>query len=231
MKLEIWSDVMCPFCYIGKRKFEQALELFEHKDMVEVVWHSFQINPNLEYQPNKDMYDYVAELKGQSREWSIKVHKNLIQTAKSLGLDYRFDKAKIANSFDAHRVIQLAKKYKLDDEIEERFFKAYFTESALMSDHATLIRLAMEIGLDEEEVKQVLSSNQYADEVHKDRQEAQQLGANGVPFFVIDRKLAVAGAQDSKVFLEVLEKGYAEWIKENPQPTLEVMDGKMLPPV
>jgi protein disulfide-isomerase len=210
MKVEIWSDIMCPFCYIGKRRFEKALKLFDHKDEVNIIWHSFQLNPNLENQSDKDIYDYVAELKGESREWSINVHKKLIQAAKSLGLDYRFDKAKIANSFDAHRVIQLAKKYNLGDEIEERFFKAYFTEGALMSDHATLIKLATEIGLEKEEVKAILLGNQFADEVHKDRQDAQRLGASGVPFFVVDRKIGVTGAQDSKVFLDVLEKGYLD---------------------
>ena len=143
MKVEIWSDVMCPFCYIGKRKFESALNSFSQKDSIQVVWHSFQLNPNLRNEEGKDAYTYLAEIKGQTREWSVKVHNSLAQSAKT-GLDYNFEKAKIANSFDAHRVIQLAKKYNLTDEVEERFFKAYFTDGELISDHQTLIRLATE---------------------------------------------------------------------------------------
>ena len=110
MKVEIWSDVMCPFCYIGKRKFESALDAFPQKDSIQVVWHSFELNPNLRYNPGRDAYAYVAEIKGQTREWSVKIHDGLTQSAKSIGLDYNFVKAKITNSFDAHRVIQLAKK-------------------------------------------------------------------------------------------------------------------------
>ncbi len=109
MRVDIWSDITCPFCYISKRNFEKALPKFPAKDSVEVVWRSFQLNPNLTYQPDKSFYDYVAELKGQTREWSIQVHKSLVQTAKHAGLDYRLEKAKITNSFDAHRLIQLAK--------------------------------------------------------------------------------------------------------------------------
>lgn len=213
MKIEIWSDIMCPFCYIGKRRFEIALAEFAHKDEVEVVWKSFQLNPYLKDQPEKDIYGYVAEMKGQTREWSVMIHENLVQTARSLGLDYRFDKAKIVNSFDAHRVIQLAKKHNLGEEMEERLFKAYFTEGALISDHSTLIRLASEIGLKKEEAETVLSSGQFAENVRMDAQEAAGLGANGVPFFVFDRRNAVSGAQDSKVFSDILEKTYAEWKK------------------
>lgn len=211
MKVEIWSDVMCPFCYIGKRKFEAALDSLPQKDLIQVVWHSFQLNPNLQYQPERDSYSYLAELKGQTREWAVKVHDNLTETAKSLGLDYHFGKAKITNSFDAHRVIQLARKYNLTDELEERFFKAYFTDGELMSDHATLIRLAAEAGLPREEVAEMLETNRYADEVIRDAAEARQLGAHGVPFFVMDRKYAVSGAQEPEVFKATLHKALEEY--------------------
>jgi len=211
MKVEIWSDVMCPFCYIGKRKFESALDAFSQKDFIQVIWHSFELNPNLQYKPERDAYSYVAEIKGQTREWSVKIHDSLTQSAKSMGLDYNFDKAKITNSFDAHRVIQLAKKYNLTDEVEERFFKAYFTDGELMSDHETLIRLAAEAGLSKEEVTKVLETGQYAEEVRKDAVEARSMGANGVPFFVMDRKYAVSGAQDTSVFIQTLQKAFEEW--------------------
>lgn len=230
MKVEIWSDIMCPFCYIGKRKFEQALSNFEHKDKIEIVWKSFQLNPNISYQKDKDLYQYVAELKGQTREWSIKVHQGLIQTAKDAGLDYRFDIAKITNSFDAHRVIQYAKSQGLGEEIEERFFKAYFTEGALMSDKETLIKLTSEIGLERDEVTIVLNDDLFAEEVLKDGEEAKQLGATGVPFFVFDRKSAISGAQDAEVFLNTLKSSFSEWINENPTSELEISQGAVCRP-
>jgi predicted DsbA family dithiol-disulfide isomerase len=211
MKVEIWSDVMCPFCYIGKRKFEAALNTLPQKDSVQVVWRSFELNPSLHYKPGRDSYSYIAEIKGQTREWSVKIHDSLTETAKSVGLEYNFDKTKITNSFDAHRVIQLAKKYNLTDEVEERFFKAYFTDGELMSDHETLIRLATEAGLSKEEVTEVLETDQYAGEVRKDVAEARSMGATGVPFFVIDRKYVVSGAQDTAVFTKALQKAFAEW--------------------
>lgn len=230
MKVEIWSDVMCPFCYIGKRKFEQALAEFPDKDAIQVEWHSFQLNPDISYQPGVDIYDYVAKMKGQSREWSEQVHQSLVASAKAVGLDYRFDQVKMANSFDAHRVIQLAKKYGFGDEMEERLFKAYFTEGALISDREILAQLAIEAGLDQEAVKEVLASNQYVTEVQQDIAEAQRIGVTGVPFFVMDRKYAVSGAQDPQVFLETLQKSFAEWRKANPAVRLEVAGGDVCRP-
>lgn len=208
MKVEIWSDVMCPFCYIGKRKFEAALAQFTRRDEVEVVWHSFQLNPNMVDEPNKRTIEYLAEVKNQSVEWSQKMHAQVTESAKSVGLEYNFDKAKIANSFDAHRLIQLAKKYNMTDDLEERFFKAYFTDGELISNHDTLTRLAVEVGLDEQEVKNVLSSDLFEADVIRDGQDAANLGVRGVPFFVMDRKYGVSGAQDSEVFLETLEKAF-----------------------
>lgn len=206
IKVEIWSDVMCPYCYIGKRKFEAALEELAQKERIEVEWKSFQLNPTLQYQPGRNSYDYLARIKGQSREWSVMVHDNLTRMAKSLGLDYQFDQTKITNSFDAHRLIQLAKKYGLTPQMEELLFKAYFTDGELISDHATLTRLAIAAGLPKEEVSLALSTNQYAEQVHQDMAEARHLGTSGVPFFVIDRKYAIIGAQESEVFKTTLEK-------------------------
>ena len=211
MKVEIWSDVMCPFCYIGKRKFETALNSLSRKDDVEVIWHSYQLNPKQKAESDMDVYSYLAELKGQTREWSVMVHDNMTKAASLIGLDYHFEKARIANSFDAHRVIQLAKKYNMTNELEERFFKAYFTEGELMSDHATLIRLATEAELPKEEVIQVLKTDQYSSEVNSDVAEARQLGVRGVPFFIMDRKYAISGAQDSVVFKETLQKALDEF--------------------
>lgn len=207
MQVEIWSDIMCPFCYIGKRKFEAALEKFPKKNEVEIIWKSYQLDPNIKEQPGKDIYSYLAEAKGQSLEWSKKMHENVVNMAKSVGLEYNFDKAVIANSFDAHRVIQFAKKHGLGDALEERLFKAYFTEGKNFADHETLAAIGEEVGLDRKEILSLLNSNDLADNVHSDIEEGMRLGLRGVPFFVFNRKIGVSGAQESAVFLQALEEG------------------------
>jgi len=230
MKVEIWSDIMCPFCYIGKRKLESALQQFPGKDSIEIDWHSFQLDPYLKYQPGKDLYSYLSDIKGISRERSIQMHEQLTQTARENGLTYNFDKAIITNSFDAHRLIQLAKKYKLDDAAEERLFKAYFTEGKNMGDHITLIELGNDIGLDKEEIKQMLNSGEYAKEVRHDIEEAKQFGIRGVPFFVMNRKYGVSGAQPVEVFLQTLNASFNEWQKENPVIQLTNEEGQVCAP-
>ncbi len=206
MLIEIWSDMMCPFCYIGKKRFESALQQFEHNNQVEVVWKSFQLNPALLEQSDDDAYDYLAKLKGQTREWSQKQHDRVAKMAANEGLIYNFDKVKICNSMNAHRVMQLAKKGNMDQAMAERFFKAHFTEGASLSDHQTLLSLAIEVGLPADEVKLVLQDKRFEEEVLKDHKEAEDLGATGVPFFVIDRKFAISGAQEIEVFLTGLNK-------------------------
>lgn len=205
MKVEIWSDIVCPFCYIGKRKFEIALEQFAGKEKVEIEWHSYQLDPNARRE-GENAYQSLAEKKGQSLEWSIKMHENVTQMAKSVGLEYNFDKAQVCNSFDAHRLIQFAKTKGKGDEAEERIFRAYFTEGKLISDHTTLRELATEIGLKNTDIDEVLKSDTFATEVERDCEEAYQIGVTGVPFFVFDRKYAVSGAQNPETFLEVLNK-------------------------
>lgn len=210
MKVEIWSDVMCPFCYIGKRKFEAALSQFENKDNIEVVWKSFQLNPNMETNPNKSNLDYLMEIKGWSRAQAEQTTLYVTNMAKEVGLEYHLDKAVTANSFDAHRFVQYAKKHGKGDAAEERLFKAYFTEAKNTADHNVLVQLATDIGLDGNEVKKILAGQDYSNEVKSDLYEAQQLGISGVPFFVIDRKYAVSGAQPSETFLGALNKAWSE---------------------
>lgn len=222
MKIEIWSDVMCPFCYIGKRRFEEALQNFEHKDNVEIEWKSFQLNPDLKTDPDLNINQYLADVKGWTLDYAKQLNQQVTEMAAGVGLTYDFDKAVVANSFDAHRFAHLAKKHGLGDEAEEMLFKAYFTEGKNIADQATLMELGIEMGLDEGEVKQILESGAYAGEVKEDIDEAQQLGVRGVPFFVFDRKYAVSGAQMVPVFTETLEKAYKEWKKEKP---LTVIDG------
>jgi protein disulfide-isomerase len=212
LKIEIWSDVMCPFCYIGKRKIEKALDEFPHKEKIEIEWKSFQLDPTTKSQPGKSTYDYLAEKYGRDRQWSIEMHANVTDQAKTEGLEYNFDKAIIANSFDAHRLSHLAKKYGKGNELEELIFKAYFTEGKDVSEIETLVELGKNVGLDETEIRTMLASNLFKDAVQNDIIEAQQIGVRGVPFFVLDRKYAISGAQPKEVFTETLEKAWEGWI-------------------
>jgi predicted DsbA family dithiol-disulfide isomerase len=213
MKVEIWSDVVCPFCYIGKRKFENALKNFSNKEDVEVVWKSFQLDPTTQSDPNKSVAQSLAEKKGWTLEQVKQVNAQVSQSAKEVGLEYHLDKAIVANTLDAHRLIHLAAQHQLQDEAEERLFKAYFTEGKDIGKKDTLVTLGVEIGLIAEEVQKVLENNQYALEVQQDQYEAQQVGVRGVPFFVFNNKYAVSGAQPSEVFSEVLSK---VWEEEHP---------------
>lgn len=204
MKIEIWSDVMCPFCYIGKRRIEQALEQSQLNDQVEIEWKSFQLNPDMKTDPSKNINQYLADIKGITIDQAEQMNARVTAMAKEAGLEYHFDKAIVANSFDAHRFSHLAKKHGLQHEAEEQLFKAYFTDGKNTSDHETLIQLGIEIGLDGDEIKNVLTGNDFAKEVENDIADAQQLGIRGVPFFVFDRKYAVSGAQPIEVFVEVI---------------------------
>lgn len=213
IKVEIWSDVMCPFCYIGKRKFEKALSDFKQKDQVEIVWKSFQLNADLKTDTTKNTIQHLAESKGWTMEYTNSTVQYVMEMAEGVGLHYDFNKAVVANSFDAHRLIQFAKSKGKGDAAEERLFKAYFTEGKNTADHTVLLQLGKEIGLDEAELRTVLSTDAFAKEVKADIQEAEQIGVSGVPFFVLDRKFAVSGAQDPEVFLKSLTKAFDEKTK------------------
>jgi len=216
MKVEIWSDIMCPFCYIGKRHYEEAIKQFADSANVELEWHSFQLDPDLPKPASKlSTYEYLAQRKGMSTEQSKSMHQGVLKMAEAAGLHYDFDKAIVANSFDAHRLIQFAKTKGLGDEAEERLFKAYFTEGKDMCNADTLLALAKEMGLNEAEAKEVINGTAFTAEVKKDIKEAEQIGVTGVPFFVFDRKYAVSGAQPSAQFLSVLQKSFAEWKKSS----------------
>ncbi|WP_026462618.1 DsbA family oxidoreductase [Adhaeribacter aquaticus] len=213
MKIDIWSDIACPFCYIGKRKFEQALEQFPHKDQVEVVWHSFQLDPEMQFVPGKSINEVLAEKKGWSPQQAKQMNAQVTGMAKEVGLDYNMDQTIPANTFHAHRLTHLAAKHGLQDQAEERLFQAYFMEGKNIGDTDTLVQLGTEIGLEEALVRQTLENNLFANEVNQDSFEAQQLGIRGVPFFVLNRKYGVSGAQPSELFLQTLEK---VWEEEKP---------------
>lgn len=232
MKVEVWSDIMCPFCYIGKRHYESALGRFEGRNHVEIEWHSYQLDPTIpkNIPAKENVYQYLAHKKGISYEQSAKMHDRVIEMAKNAGLDYRFDKAIVANSFDAHRLIQLAKTKGLGDAAEERLFRAYFTEGKDFGDHTTLVSIGKEIGLNEEEINSALVSETYAEKVEQDIQEAAEIGVQGVPFFVFDRKYAVSGAQPPEYFLQALNQSFGEWKKANPDTELAPAEGAVCSP-
>lgn len=211
MKIEIWSDIMCPFCYIGKRHLETALAQFEHSEDIVVEWKSYQLDPTIPIMDERvDVYSYLAEKKGFSLEQSKSMHDHVIKMAKNAGLDYNFDIAVVGNSKDAHRLIQFAKTKDLGDAAEEALFKAYFTDGKNMADLKDLQEIGELIGLESTELKDVLLSDAFAYEMSQDVQEAYNIGVQGVPFFVFDRKYAVSGAQPVEAFLNTLNKAHAE---------------------
>lgn len=206
---------MCPFCYIGKRNFESALGQFEHPGDIQITWKSFQLDPAIPEHFGKkvNVYEYLAERKGMSYEHSERLHESVVQTAAKACLTYNFDKAIVANSFNAHRVIQYAKQKELGDEAEERFFHAYFTEGKDLGEKEVLVELGKDIGLTEADVQQALSNDEYATLVKQDIYEAQSIGIRAVPSFIFNRRYIVTGAQPPDVFLQTLRKSFTEWKK------------------
>jgi predicted DsbA family dithiol-disulfide isomerase len=218
VELEIWSDIMCPFCYMGKRRLEKALQEFVHRDELTMVWRSYQLDPELQSAPGVSIHEYLARRKGMTRDWSVRMHAQLEKSAAELGLSYDFDKVVMANSFDAHRLAHFARTRGLQDPMQERLFAAYFGEGRDMGDRDTLVGLAGEVGLDSEEARTILAGSAFADDVRRECQEAEELGAGGVPFFVIDRRYGFTGAQPSELILEVLTKAWSGQVEEETPP-------------
>jgi predicted DsbA family dithiol-disulfide isomerase len=214
MKVEIWSDVVCPWCYIGKRRFERALEQFEGRDEVEVEWRSFQLNPDQPKGAVDDHDTYLARKMGASREQIAQMNERLVGLAAAEGLDYHFDTYRVINTIDAHRVLHFAKARGKGTEAHERLLRAQLVEGQHLEDYATLARLAGEIGLDEGEAADALTSGDYGDSVALDFEEAYALGVNAVPFFVFDRKYGIPGAQPAEVFLSALRQVANEAVAE-----------------
>jgi len=210
MKVEIWSDVVCPFCYLGKRKFEKALEKFPHKDEVEIIWHSYQLDPNIRHTPGMNIHEYLAGRKGMSVEDARKMHSKMAERVKESDLHYDFDKIIPANTFDAHRLLQYAKSKGMQDLAEERLFHAYFTEGINIGDKVALENLAEEIGLDKLDAATMLEGDQFTEEVQRDLYEAHSIGVQGVPYFVFQDKYAISGAQASEMFLGALNQTWKE---------------------
>ena len=210
MKVKIWSDVRCPFCYIGKKKFENALVDFSGKDEVEIEWKSYQLDPNLKTDPNLNTLEYFMKTKNISESQASEMFKGATQMAEEVGLDFNLEGSVLANSFMAHRLIQLAKSKGVDNEVEEALFKAHFIEGKNIDDPKVIEEIAISIGINSSEVKEILDSEAFGYEVKQDEMEARNIGVRGVPFFVVDDKYAISGAQPSEVFLQTLEKVWEE---------------------
>ncbi len=206
MHVEIWSDIACPWCYVGKRRFEAALAGYEHRDEVTVTWRSFELDPQAPRQRDQDGAAHLAEKYGTTRAEAIAMQERMAAAAKRDGLDFRFDIARGGNTFDAHRVLHLAAAGGVQDEMKERLMRGYLSEGELIADHATLERLAVEVGLPAGEVRDVLSTDRYAAEVRDDERTAARMGISAVPFFVVDRAIGASGAHPPEALAELLRQ-------------------------
>ncbi len=210
MHVEIWSDIACPWCYVGKRRFEAALAAFEHRDDVQVTWRSFELDPAAPPERPHDGATHLAEKYGTTREEALAMHHRMTATAAEEGLEFRFDRLRLGNTFDAHRLVHLAAAHGEQDAMKERLMRAYLTEGELMSDPEVLERLALEIGLPADEVGDTLASDRYADDVRDDESTAASLGIHAVPFFVVDRAVGLSGAHPAKTLGEMLRRVWAD---------------------
>jgi predicted DsbA family dithiol-disulfide isomerase len=219
MHVEIWSDIACPWCYVGKRRFEAALEQFAHRDEVTVTWRSFELDPGAPHERTGDRATRLAEKYGVSVEQAREMEAQLTATAAGEGLSFDFASARSGNTFDGHRLVHLAAAHGRQDAMKERLLAAYLEQGELISDHATLARLAVEVGLPGEEVEELLAGDRYAADVREDERTAGGLGINAVPFFVVDRAIGASGAHPPAALLQLLDEA---WARRTP-PAIEVV--------
>lgn len=208
MHIEIWSDVVCPWCYLGKRRLEHALEEFEDHDGVTIAWRSFELDPTAPREFDGDPLERLMAKYGMTREQAEEGHARLTRLAAAEGLEYHLDRALPANTFDAHRLTRLAAEHGLESEAVERLFRAHFTDGLPIGRPETLVTLFTEIGVPEAEVRAILEGDRFADEVREEEALAARFGAQGVPFYVIDRRYALSGAQPREVFAAALREAW-----------------------
>jgi predicted DsbA family dithiol-disulfide isomerase len=220
VQIEIWSDIACPWCAVGKRRFAAALERFEQREQVQVTWRSFELDPSAPAERKGDYAAHLAAKYGMSTEQARSMHAQMTETAAADGLHFDFDRVRAGNTFDAHRLTHLAAAHGKQHEMTERLMLAYLEEGELMSDHAALRRLAAEVGLPEDEVADTLATDRFADDVRTDQATASALGISAVPFFVADRAIGAAGAQPPEVLLSFLEEAW-----KRSQPAFPVVTG------
>lgn len=218
LRVDVWSDIACPWCYVGKRHLEAALERFPQRDAVEVVWHAFELNPSAprESDRSSSYAERLARKYGSSVSEAERRIARMTDIAAADGLSFRFDRIRPGNTFDAHRVLHMAFEHGVQDAVKERFLRAYMTEGEAIGQQDVLARLAGEAGLDADEVRAQLATDAYADEVRQDEEQARQIGIDGVPFFVIGGKYAVSGAQPADLLLQALTQAWNEAEAEPP---------------
>ena len=210
LRVDIWSDIACPWCYVGKRRFEQALAQFPQRDVVDVVWHSFELDPSIPANTSQGMSDILAKKYGRSEAHVQQMLDGMTQTAAAEGLEYHFGRVQIANTFLAHQLLHVAAEHGLQDAMKERLMRAHFTEGQHVGDLETLLRLAAEVGLDSALARRALEQQTYAGAVRQDEAQAQRHGIRGVPFFVLDATFGVSGAQSPETLLGALRQVWEE---------------------
>ena len=210
MKVEIWSDFACPFCYIGKKRFEKVLAEFPFKDEVEIVFKAYQLNPNAPKQMVGSAYENFAKSHHMSEDGARKRFAMFTKIKKNEGLVYDYDKIQMTNTLDAHRLAKWSNQFGKESKLTDRFMKAYFSEGKNLADHHTLLALIEELGLDVTKAKAILQSDDFKLEAKQEMQEGASVGVQGVPFFVIDRKYGISGAQEAGYFRQALQQIYEE---------------------
>ncbi len=224
MKIEIWSDVMCPFCYIGKRHLEGAMETLPFKNEIEIEWKSYQLNPDYHNNTNESLYDYLARAKGMTVAQAKQLTGNVLEMANNAGLKLDFDQSIPANSFDAHRFLHFAKTNGLQNEAEEALFHAHFMEGKDIANQEVLVAVGQTIGLAAEDLAKMLASDEFTEAVRYDIYESQQIGIRGVPYFVFDRKYALSGAQPAETFQAAITQSFTEWKATQPKTALKSLN-------
>lgn len=224
LRVDVWSDIACPWCYVGKRRFERALARFPHAARVELVWRAFELDPRApaEYPETPSYTQRLADKYGRPLAHAEKMIADMTETARGEGLDFHFERVRGGSTFDAHRVLHLAHARGVQDAVKERFLRGYFGEGASIGQRDVLVRLGGEAGLDEAEVLRVLEEGTYAEDVRRDQAEARAIGVSGVPFFVLGRKYAVSGAQGPDLLLGALTRAFDELV---PAPPVLLGDG------
>jgi predicted DsbA family dithiol-disulfide isomerase len=210
VRIEIWSDVVCPWCYVGKRHLEQALDRFAHRDAVEIVWRAYELDPHAPLERPGSYPERIARKYGISEAQARASIARIVNTGADAGIDFRFDDLRAGNTFDAHRLLHLAGSLGLQNELKERLLFATFTEGHPIGDRETLVKLAGDVGVAESDARRVLEHDDFGRDVRDEEAEAMEMGATGVPFFVFNRRFAVSGAQPPETLLHVLERAWSE---------------------
>jgi predicted DsbA family dithiol-disulfide isomerase len=212
MRIDVWSDVVCPWCYVGKRRLDAALAGFAERDAVSVSWRAFELDPSAPRvrDPSISYAQRLARKYGKSLAEAEAMVQRMTEVGAADGLDFHFERARSGNTFDAHRVLQMAAERGRQEAVGERLFRGYFTDGEAIGEADVLARLAAEAGLDAAEVRAMLDGDAWKDGVRADETEAADLGIHGVPFFLIDGKYAISGAEAAPVLLGALERALAE---------------------